>query len=232
MPFNSSFGKILIVDDDPNIIELLTVNLRCEGYEVQAMTGAAEAARADMGSTSLIIADAMRQAFNGLDLLRAVKASPATQHVSVIITAGGANSIDVIDALDAGADDFIQKPFSLRELVARVRAVMRRHSGAVRPAAAPALTHRDISAQLTTGVVTVGGMDVTLTKTEFAILVLLLKSIGTPISRRAIFDEVWHDAPDVNNERIVDTNISRLRRKLGDAGTYIQNRTGLGYMLV
>lgn len=231
MPFNSSFGKILIVDDDPNIVELLTVNLGSEGYEVHAETNAAKASKTDLSDTSLIIADAMRQGFTGLDLLRTVKTAHATQHISVIIAAGAAQSIDVIDALDAGADDFIQKPFSLRELVARVRAVMRRHARTATPAAIPTLTHRDISAQLTTGVVTAAGQPVTLTKTEFAILVLLLKNQGTPMSRRAIFDEVWRDTPDVNNERIVDTNISRLRRKLGASGAHIQNRTGLGYIL-
>lgn len=225
-------GKILIVDDDANVVELLCVNLRSEGYQVSHVDHASEAMKLDLSDTQLVIADAMSQEYTGLDLLDQMKADPATEHVGMIITSGNSAACSVIEALDSGADDFLEKPFSLREFMARVRSVMRRHSGIIRKAASSKLQYQSLALDLTTRMVSCGETPVNLTATEFAILSLLLKNIGVPTSRRAIFESVWKDSPEVNNDRIVDTNISRLRKKLGDVGSFIQNRSGLGYLFV
>ena len=123
-----ALGKILIVDDDPNIADLLTINLRSEGYQVDVVSQATDVVALDLSDTNLVIADAMRQEFDGMQLLISLKDNPMTAHVGYIITTSDDSERRVIEALDNGADDYVVKPFSLRELVARIRSVLRRHS--------------------------------------------------------------------------------------------------------
>ncbi len=149
-----------------------------------------------------------------------------------IITTSDDSERRVIEALDNGADDYVVKPFSLRELMARIRSVLRRHSVRARVAPSTKLCFQSLSVDTSTRTVSDDGMQLQLTRTEYLILVLLLKNIGVPTSRKEIFNNVWKDSPEMSNDRIVDTNISRLRKKLGDVGSYIQNRSGLGYMFV
>lgn len=232
MPGSPSIAKILIVDDDTNIVDLLTINLGSEGYAVDSVESAADVLKYDLSDTNLVIVDAMKQGFTGFDLLNALKANPMTSHVGVIIASSDDSERNVIAALDGGADDYVVKPFSLRELMARIRSVMRRHSAVARTKPGTRLQYQSLTVDLTTHVVADDGMQLTLSRTEYLILVLLLKNIGVPTSRREIFDNVWKDSPEKSNDRVVDTNISRLRKKLGDVGSYIQNRSGLGYMFV
>ena len=227
-----ALGKILIVDDDPNIADLLTINLRSEGYQVDVVSQATDVVALDLSDTNLVIADAMRQEFDGMQLLISLKDNPMTAHVGYIITTSDDSERRVIEALDNGADDYVVKPFSLRELVARIRSVLRRHSVRARVAPSTKLCFQSLSVDTSTRTVSDNGMQLQLTRTEYLILVLLLKNIGVPTSRKEIFNNVWKDAPEMSNDRIVDTNISRLRKKLGDVGSYIQNRSGLGYMFV
>lgn len=227
-----ALGKILIVDEDKNIADLLSINLRSEGYQVDTLEQAADTLHLDLSDTNLIIADAMRQSFNGMQLLVSLKDNPMTAHVGFILTSADDSERRVIEALDNGADDYVVKPFSLREFVARIRSVLRRHSVRARVAPSTKLTYSTLSVDLTTRVVTDDGMELPLSRTEYLILVLLLKNVGVPTSRREIFNNVWKDSPEMSNDRIVDTNISRLRKKLGEVGSLIQNRSGLGYMFV
>ncbi|MDE5643887.1 MAG: response regulator transcription factor [Muribaculaceae bacterium] len=227
-----ALGKILIVDEDSNIADLLCVNLRSEGYQVDAIPQAAEAMRLDLSDTNLVIADAMRQDFDGMQLLAALKDNPMTAHVGFILMSSDDSERRVIEALDNGADDYVVKPFSLREFVARIRSVLRRHNIRARVAPSTRLTYQTLTVDLSTRMVTDDGMELPLSRTEYLILVLLLKNVGVPTSRREIFNSVWKDSPEMSNDRIVDTNISRLRKKLGDVGSNIQNRSGLGYLFV
>lgn len=227
-----ALGKILIVDDDPNIADLLTINLRSEGYQVDVVSQATDVVALDLSDTNLVIADAMRQEFDGMQLLISLKDNPMTAHVGYIITTSDDSERRVIEALDNGADDYVVKPFSLRELVARIRSVLRRHSVRARVVPSTKLCFQSLSVDTSTRTVSDNGMQLQLTRTEYLILVLLLKNIGVPTSRKEIFNNVWKDSPEMSNDRIVDTNISRLRKKLGDVGSYIQNRSGLGYMFV
>lgn len=225
-----SLGKILIVDGDENIVDLLNVNLDCEGYAVASCDSAADASHIDLSDTRLVIADAMDQQFSGLDLLRSIREDPMKTHVGFILCTTDDNSGLVIEALDSGADDFIVKPFSLREFVARVRSVIRRHGVAV-GAPGKMLTFKSLMIDLVNRKVTDDGMILSLSKTEYAILVLLMKNIDNYLTCAEIHKHVWNDAADTPNDRIVDTNISRLRKKLGEIGANIINRSGFGYIL-
>lgn len=235
MPYNSSLGKILLVDDDVNITELLQYNLDSEGYEVVEERSAKAALDLELRDIRLIIVDASHQPFNGFDLLDALKNNPETEHIPVIILSSSDNGSNIIRALDQGAEDYVVKPFSLREFVARIRSVLRRHpqrtvTSAPTQQPSTVISFEDIEVDLRSGKVTSDGMLLPLSKTEYSILVILLRNVNDFVSRLEIFKQVWKDGESAN-ERIVDTNISRLRKKLGDTGQKIINRSGLGYML-
>ncbi len=225
-----TLGKILIVDGDENIVDLLQVNLDCEGYTVTACGSAEAASHIDLSDTRLVISDAMDQQFSGLDLLRVIKEDPMKAHVGFILCTSDDSRGLVIEALDGGADDYVIKPFSLRELVARVKSVIRRHGIAV-CAPGKTLSFKSLVIDLVNRKVTDDGMILSLSKTEYAILVLLMKNIDSYLTRAEIHKHVWSDTDDTPNDRIVDTNISRLRKKLGEIGSNIVNRLGFGYIL-
>lgn len=227
---NQSLGHILIVDDDSNITELLAVNLRSEGYSVEILSTAEDVDRRLQSRTRLVIVDAMTQPYSGMDLIYDFKDDPLTEHIGIILYSPIKSERMVIDALDAGADDYIVKPFSLRELVARVKSIIRRHKPKA-PSVNNELTFKDMTVDLTSQIVKLGGVPLKLSNTEFSILNVLLNNIDTPVPRAVIHKAVWDDETAGLNERVVDTNISRLRKKLGSMGSYIVNRSGQGYML-
>lgn len=229
MPLTHAMGHILIVDDDPNICELLQVNLRSEGYSVDVMSLAVQINLDSLQTTQLIIVDAMHQPYSGMDLIFNLKNNPASEHIGIILYSNIKNEQIVIDALDAGADDYIVKPFSLREMVARVKSVMRRRRIPAQLSAV--VTFDSMEVDLNSQTVRIDGKTVSLTKTEYSILALLLKNVNSYVSRTEIISSVWNCEPGSINERIVDTNISRLRKKLGEVGSHITNRSGHGYMI-
>lgn len=226
MNLSPSLGHILLVDDDSNITSLLQVNLRSEGYSVDVVDNAESVDRTAQDSTSLVIVDAMNQPYSGMDLIYDFKDDPATEHIAIILYSPIKSERMVIDALDAGADDYIVKPFSLRELLARVKSVLRRHSRK-----ATQLSFLNLTLDPTSQTVKIDGAPLALTRTEYAILHLLIKNVDTYVSRIELHHKVWPDTAVGANERIVDTNISRLRKKLGDLGNNLINRSGYGYML-
>lgn len=233
MTATSTIGNILIVDDEEHIIELLKYNLESERYAVQTVTKAAAVVGLNLSDVNLVITDAMSQPYNGMDLLHDLKSNPLTAYIPVIILSHDNSESAIIGALDDGADDYIVKPFSLRELVARIRSVFRRHPAGASPRRASAvLTFRTVSVDLATRQVTDDGTPIPLTKTEFAILALLVKNKGRFFTRMAVFDEVWRNEGRPSSDRIVDTNISRLRKKLGASADALVNRTGQGYAII
>ena len=226
----NALGRILIVDDDENIAELLKVNFGSEGYEVGVERVALDVDVARLTDTDLVIADAMKQDYNGLDLLRDIKDNPPTAHVSVLIYSSYRSERMVVDALDEGADDYIQKPFSLWELLARVKSVLRRRRA---PAARQirTISFRNLTIDPDSRTAKIDDVPLMLSKTEFAILLILVRNVDSFVSRIEIHRQVWSDSTTAGiNERVVDTNISRLRKKLGEIGNCIVNRPGMGYM--
>ena len=155
---------------------------------------------------------------------------PRTEHIGIILYSPFKSERMVIDALDAGADDYIVKPFSLREIVARIKAVLRRHTSSG-TTGGNILSFQGLTVDQTNQSVKIDGAPITLTKTEYAILLLLLKNQDNYITRAEMRSKIWTDDKAGSNERIVDTNISRLRKKLGDLGNRIVNRSGHGYMI-
>lgn len=233
---SSPLGTILIVDDDPNITELLKRNLSSEGFGVEIISSAMDVDILSVANMRMVIVDSFNQDYTGLDLVHDIKCEPSCEHVPVIICASSDSEDMVITALDGGADDFISKPFSLREFLSRVKAVLRRHP--MRPGADMAQLHQGLTVpELNLEIDTVGqkvvenGAVVPLTKTEYAILLFLIKNQNSFFTRNQICLEVWKDETG-SNARIVDTNISRLRKKLGETGKHIINRYGQGYAFV
>lgn len=226
----ASLGNILIVDDDSNIVDLLSVNLKSEGYSVRVIGRTSEVRPDDLRNTHLMLVDGADQEPTGCELIGMQKATPEGAPVGMIYYSEYDSERVLIEALDAGADDSVRKPFSLREILARVRAVMRRRRAMSSVATANVVRFKNMTVDLQRREVTVGGEPAGLSNTEFAILELLLRNTAGYTSRVEIFKSVWPEGVGVN-ERIVDTNISRLRRKLGPLGACIVNRSGLGYML-
>ncbi|MDE6463352.1 MAG: response regulator transcription factor [Muribaculaceae bacterium] len=228
---SASLGNILVVDSDDNIADLLKVNLSSEGYSVDRLRHASEVDRANLGETRLVIVDSMREEYSGMDLVYDLKDDPETEHIGIILYSPFNGERMVIDALDAGADDYIVKPFSLREMVARVRSVLRRRQRETKAPRGASIEFEGLAVDLRSQTVTLDGRPVALSRIEYSILVLLLKSINSYVTRVEIHRRVWNDGTAGANERIVDTNISRLRKKLGNLGDRIVNRSGHGYMI-
>lgn len=231
MSTHACLGNILIVDDDKAIADLLRLNFKTEGYNVDVIESAADVSPLDLRDVHLMIVDASGQSPSGCELIAALRSTSPGDRIGIIYCADMSSERTLIGALDAGADDVVRKPFSLREMLARVRAVLRRRCrGASSVADANVITFKRMKVDLSLRTVSLGGELLPLSSTEFAILELLLRNANTYTSRMEIFKRVWPDGTGAN-ERIVDTNISRLRRKLGPIGACIVNRSGLGYML-
>ena len=231
MSDSSSLGHILIVDDDPNIASLLSINLKSEGYSIDVAESAEKVDRDAQEKTKLVIVDAMQQSYSGMDLIYDFKGDPKTEHIAIILCSNFKSERMVIEALDAGADDYVLKPFSLRILIARVKSVLRRHGPMTSASGGNIIAFKNMTVDLAAQSVKIGEEPLLLTKTEYSILTLLLKNVANYVSRAEIHRKVWNNEGAGSNERIVDTNISRLRKKLGVLGDYIVNRSGHGYMI-
>lgn len=228
----SSLGSILIVDDAEHITSLLKYNLENESYRVDVERDVRSALNGDLTVYRLILADGMNQQPDGYEFLQTVKANPMWSHIPVIIVTESDSEDDIIAAFNDGADDYIVKPFSLRELIARVKSVLRRNPVMVSPQGGGAIvTAGPLEIDLRTRTVRHEGNFVPLTKTEFAILALLARNKNTFFNRRQIYEAVWANGDYHDNDRTVDTNISRLRKKLGTASSVVINKSGMGYAI-
>lgn len=226
-----SLGNILIIDDDQNVTDLLSLNLRSEGYNVSVMQKTSDVSLADVGPAQLILIDAAKQHPSGIEFVEKLKHTASGESKGVILYSSFDSERSLIAALDAGADDSIGKPFSLRVMLARIRAVMRRRGLTSAPQRnSEVFTYKNLRVDLERRNATIDNEFINFSNTEFAILEILVRNVDTYNSRIEIFRKVWKDS-DKANERIVDTNISRLRGKLGPLASCIVNRTGLGYML-
>lgn len=220
---------ILIVDHDEAICSLLSENLGSEGYEVVCRSSAEEALTLPLDSYSLVITEQdLPGEIDGMELIERMKDSRLTASIPVLICSSKDSESDIIAGLNAGADDYITKPFSLREFVARVRSILRRHRNFAPAATLRTIEYRTLILNVDSRTLIIDGERVALSPTEFAILSKLLRSRNKLFTREDIFAAAW-SGDAAGSPRLVDVNISRLRKKLGAYGANIVSRSGLGY---
>ena len=221
-------SKILVVDDEQDLLEILKFNLETEGYEVDTATSAEEAIVKDIAAFDLLLLDVMMGGMSGFALARKLKENPSTAHVPIIFLTARDTENDTVTGFNLGADDYISKPFSLREVMVRVRAVLRRTAETQAEDEPHVLSYQGIVMNLDRKTVTIDGEDVAFTKTEFELLHLLLNERGRVFSRQELIERIWPKDVLVL-DRTVDVNITRLRKKIGRFAKCIVTRLGFGY---
>ena len=218
--------KILIVDDEESLCEILQFNLEVEGYEADVAYSAEQALEMHPERYSLLLLDVMMGEMSGFKMARILKSNPETARVPVIFCTARDTEDDTVAGLNLGADDYIAKPFSIREVLARVRSVLRRTASP--QTESEVIGYEGLEMDLRRKSCTVDGEEVSLTKKEFEILSLMLSHRGVIFSREEILHRVWSDEVVVL-DRTIDVNITRLRRKIGRYGEHIVTRLGYGY---
>lgn len=221
-------ARILVVDDEQDLLEILKFNLETEGYEVMTATSAEDALQLDIASFDLLLLDVMMGGMSGFAMARQLKDNPATAQVPIIFLTARDTENDTVTGFNLGADDYISKPFSLREVMVRVRAVLRRTARENGEEEAKTLSYQGIVMNLDRKTVSVDGEDIPFTKTEFELLHLLLDERGRVFSRQELIERIWPKDVLVL-DRTVDVNITRLRKKIGRFAKCIVTRLGFGY---
>ena len=220
--------RILVVDDEQDLLEILKFNLETEGYEVATASSAEEALEMDIASFDLLLLDVMMGGMSGFAMARKLKDNPTTANVPIIFLTARDTENDTVTGFNLGADDYISKPFSLREVMVRVRAVLRRTANNVEEGEPQVLSYQGIVMNLDKKTVSIEGEDVPFTKTEFELLHLLLNERGRVFSRQELIERIWPKDVLVL-DRTVDVNITRLRKKIGPFAKCIVTRLGFGY---
>ena len=221
-------ARILVVDDEQDLLEILKFNLETEGYEVVTATSAEDALQLDIASFDLLLLDVMMGGMSGFAMARQLKDNPATAQVPIIFLTARDTENDTVTGFNLGADDYISKPFSLREVMVRVRAVLRRTAKENGEEEVKTLSYQGIVMNLDRKTVSVDGEDILFTKTEFELLHLLLDERGRVFSRQELIERIWPKDVLVL-DRTVDVNITRLRKKIGRFAKCIVTRLGFGY---
>ncbi len=226
--------KILVIDDEESICEILKYNLQKEGYEVETASSAEEALGMDLTSFSLMIVDIMMERLSGFDFAKRIQNNSATENIPIIFCSALTGEDDTVMGLNIGADDYITKPFAIPEVIARVRAVLRRthhqpqHSvfNTTRVNYDPDVTYRGLRIDRNEKMCYINNQNLDLTPTEYSLVYFFLTHRNRIYSRQEIIRQVW--GVEVS-ERTVDTNMARLRKKLGEYGNNIHTRAGFGY---
>ena len=218
---------ILVVDDEEDLCEILKFNLEIEGYTVDTAHSAEEALKLDLEEYHLLLLDVMMGEISGFRMASMLKKNPQTARIPIIFITAKDTENDTLTGFNLGADDYISKPFSLKEVGARVKAVLRR-TASVQSPTQDVLQYRGLTVDLPKKKTTIDGEETSLTKKEFEILVLLLQNPGRVFSREDILNRVWNDEVYVL-DRTIDVNITRLRKKIGSYGKQIVTRLGYGY---
>ncbi len=223
--------KILIVDDEADICEILKYNLETEGFVVDAASSAEEALELPLQDYSLILLDVMMGEISGFQMVRWLKNNPSTAQIPVIFITALEGEDNLVKGLNLGADDYIAKPLSMKEVKARVRAVLRRLSQPQQAVAIPAdqtIVYEGITLDLNAKSVTCDGQKLVLTKLEFELLSFFLQHPNKVFAREDLLKNCWPQDVTVL-DRTVDVNITRLRKKIGQYGKQIKTRVGYGY---
>jgi len=220
-------SKVLIVDDEPDALELITFNLKGAGLDVVTAADGAEALKkAEQHKPDLVILDVMLPEVDGLEVCKVLRRSPKTAGLPILMLTSKSAEIDRVLGLELGADDYVTKPFSPRELVLRVKRLLRSpKSGEATP---DHFEWKELSVDIPRHRVTVKGKLVELTATEFRLLTLLIERRGRVQSRDQLLQDVWEYETSIDT-RTVDTHMRRLREKLGLAAKYLDTVRGVGY---
>jgi DNA-binding response OmpR family regulator len=222
--------KILVADDEADVLQLVSSNLKNAGFSViKAEDGAVALQAARTAAPALIVLDLMLPEMSGLEVCKVLKSDAATARIPIIMLTAKAEEVDRIVGLELGADDYLTKPFSPRELVLRVKSVIRRSSGSGEPDAQ--LQVGDIKIDRSRYEVLAKGRPVDLTATEFKLLSVLVERRGRVQNRDKLLTDVW-GYESLIDTRTVDTHVRRLREKLGDAAECIETVRGFGYRVI
>ncbi len=220
--------RILVVDDEQDLCEILKFNLETDGYAVETANSAEEALKMDIAGFDLLLLDVMMGGMSGFAMAKKLKSDPATKDIPVVFLTARDTENDTVTGFNLGADDYISKPFSIREVLVRIRAVLRRTAEKNGEQQANVLRYQGLELNLDKKTVSIDGEDVPFTKTEFEILHLLLDEKGRVFSRQELIDRIWPKDVLVL-DRTVDVNITRLRKKIGKFSKCIVTRLGFGY---
>lgn len=220
--------RILVVDDEQDLLEILKFNLETEGYEVSTACSAEEALTLNVGTFDLLLLDVMMGGMSGFAMAKRLKTDPTTANIPIIFLTARDTENDTVTGFNLGADDYISKPFSIREVLVRIRAVLRRTASPSEQQAPQVIRYQGIEMNLGKKTVSIDGEEIPFTKTEFELLHLLLEERGRVFSRQELIDRIWPKDVLVL-DRTVDVNITRLRKKIGRFSKCIVTRLGFGY---
>ncbi len=222
---SGSEQKILIVDDERDLCEILEFNLSSEGFETEIAHSAEAALKMQLEKFDLILLDVMMGEMSGYKMASRVRKEMQLS-VPIIFMTAKTTENDILTGFNVGGDDYISKPFSIKEMIARIKAVLKRGKQEVETG--KIFEVNGLEVDVTSKTVSIKNKPVNLTRKEFEILALLLKHKGQYIDRDEILDRIWSDDVIVT-ERNVDVNIARLRKKIGEYGKYIKGKSGYGY---
>ncbi len=222
-------AEIFCVEDDGDIRELIEYTLKTAGFEVRGFEGGTELFEAlESARPQLILLDIMLSGTDGMKILKQLREKSATADIPVIMVTAKSDRLDKVRGLDCGADDYVTKPFDILELIARIKAVLRRSKA--KQNTAEVLECGEIEADLPQRRITVSGNEITLTYKEFELLVFLMENKGKVVTRTTLLDKIWNT--DFEGEsRTVDVHIRTLRQKLGAAGELIETVRNVGYRM-
>lgn len=221
-------ARILVVDDEESLCEILQYNLEREGYIVDVAYSAEQALTMNLSVYDLLLLDIMMGDISGLELARILKKDPATGSIPIIFCTAKNTEDDTVTGLELGGDDYIAKPFAIREVIARVKSVLRRSKSSKDEIISNSIIFKNLIINLDNKSCSLYGDDIQLTKKELDILIFFLNNKGKIFSREEILSSVWPNEVIVL-DRTIDVNITRLRKKIGEYGKHIVTRTGYGY---
>ena len=221
--------RILVVDDEPDLQDLVHLALSDSGYEVETVAnGRAALDRVAQHAPDLLILDLMLPDMPGTEVCRHLRGRAASENLPILMLTAKSEEVDRIVGFELGADDYVTKPFSPRELALRVRALLRRRGAS--PTAEGAIAHHDVQLDLERHRCTVDGSEIRLTAKEFQLLATLMRRPGHVLTRERLLEDVWGSDVTVTL-RTIDTHLKRLREKLGPGGDLIETVRGVGYRL-
>lgn len=223
--------RILVIDDERDLCEILQFNLTAAGYQADVAHSALEALERDLSQYDLLLLDVMMPGMSGFELASRLRHNTGTAGVPIIFLTALGDESDKLHGFDLGADDYIAKPFSVKEVLARVKAVLARTATSIHDTDGTLLSYEGLVMDMGKLTVTVDGEPASLTRTEFDLLHLLLSNRGKVFSRQDVLERVW-PRDVVVTDRTVDVNITRMRKKIGRYSSCIVTRHGFGYLFI